>query len=460
MQISLILRFAFYRFLIDMSSMIEHCRSQILIKDDLMPKVLMISKYLPPMFDIGGKRAYKFAKYLPSLGWTPVLFVAKIPEGKAIDDSLAPLDEKIKIYHEYIPTWFKESQNNLSDATIQRHTKPKSKLSLWLDRCFAWPVDRHLILSLRNAWVLKKIVEQENISVIWATSAPYSSLVFGALLKWLTQKPLCLDLRDPWTLNFLEKKRPNWVKTINQWVEKKVITYADQVLFTAESTTNAYREKYKGLVKENHFQTITNAFDPEIKNAIHARDISQDQFRLVHFGNCYGPRRLIAILEALVYLRDKMHQNIDRFELLNLGKISDEDLEFAQQHQLIHIFKFQRAVPYVQGLEILAQAQLQILMAYGDETLFIPAKFFDYLLTGAKILCISQPSELTQYIEETQTGHHFTADQIEDLARFMNQEYLNFQNKIKISIDQASIDRFSAIETTKQFVKILDSLQK
>lgn len=432
-----------------------------------MPKILMIAKLFPPMFDIGGKRAYRFAKYLHEMGWQPVLFISQMPANKAKDESLKPLNPEIKVYAEYLPPWFKDSGNNLSDATIQRHQPKKNRILLFLEKLFAWPVDRHIWLSFRNALKLKKIIKDEQVDLIWATSAPYSSLIFGALAKWLTGKPLCLDLRDPWTLNFLEKNRPAWVQWLNQKIEKKVICYADQVVFTCEATTQAYQKKYPFL-KSDHFKTITNAFDPDLmpQNLMPQAQILSEQskksFQMVHFGNCYGPRNLRSILEALVELRDQLGIDLSNLELLNLGKISDEDLAFAQNHQLSDLFVFKKAVPYQEGLSLLKQSQLQILMAYGDETLFIPAKFFDYLLTQSPILCISQPSDLTDYIDQTKTGVHFAPHQTKEIALFLKDCLSQSQilESIRIHRNIKRIDDFGASYTTQQLIAIFEKILK
>ena len=36
-------------------------------------RVLIISRYFPPLYDVGGKRAYRFALHLPDHGWQPII---------------------------------------------------------------------------------------------------------------------------------------------------------------------------------------------------------------------------------------------------------------------------------------------------------------------------------------------------------------------------------------------------
>ena len=42
--------------------------------DDELRKVLMLSYVFPPFFSVGGSiRVVKFVKYLPALGWLPMV---------------------------------------------------------------------------------------------------------------------------------------------------------------------------------------------------------------------------------------------------------------------------------------------------------------------------------------------------------------------------------------------------
>ena len=50
-----------------------------------MKRVLIITYYWPPSGGSGVQRWVKFAKYLPSEGWQPVIYTPENPELTAID---------------------------------------------------------------------------------------------------------------------------------------------------------------------------------------------------------------------------------------------------------------------------------------------------------------------------------------------------------------------------------------
>ena len=51
-------------------------------------RVLIISYYWPPTGGSGVQRWVKFAKYLPSEGWQPVIYTPLNPEAITVDESL------------------------------------------------------------------------------------------------------------------------------------------------------------------------------------------------------------------------------------------------------------------------------------------------------------------------------------------------------------------------------------
>ncbi len=63
-----------------------------------MKRVLIISYYWPPTGGSGVQRWVKFAKYLPSEGWQPVVYTPLNPERMVVDEKLGndvPPEEEI-----------------------------------------------------------------------------------------------------------------------------------------------------------------------------------------------------------------------------------------------------------------------------------------------------------------------------------------------------------------------------
>ena len=422
-----------------------------------MRTVLFISRYFPPMFDVGGKRAYRFARYLPSHGWRPIVWTGPVPTEKAIDPTPIDLPNEVMVLRHYYPSFAKEATGRMSDGTVaspvKRAASPSPALELW--RQLKSPVDSELWLAPRAARALSKVIEENNVDAIYATSSPYSALVYGAAARAMSGLPLCLDLRDPWTLNFLHARRPGWVRPIDAWIEEALFRYAQRVVFTAESASEAYRAHLPDL-PPGHIRTITNSFDPVQRPSAAS---PSGPITLTHFGNCYGPRSLATLIRALRRLLDTRALDPASIRILNLGRLADDDLALAASLGVGDLLQSRPFVPYEEGLELLAGSDLQILLAYGDETLFIPAKFFDYLLTGAPILGLARPSELTDYIDQTGSGLWVEPDDVEGCAAIIGASIDARLGETSVASRVAhEVDRFSSPRTAESLARLLDEL--
>jgi hypothetical protein len=146
---------------------------------DEMRTVLMLAYVFPPFFSIGGSiRAVKFAKYLPALGWRPLVLtiddrretVSQRREGSA--SLLEEIPAEAHIYR---------TSSGEPAAHIQqkgREAREKSRLAApiinLLSRLRRWAY-RHLLLpdahitwlpaALRHG---RRIVRDEGVDVIWA----------------------------------------------------------------------------------------------------------------------------------------------------------------------------------------------------------------------------------------------------------------------------------------------------
>lgn len=372
--------------------------------------VLLVSRWFPPAFQIGGKRAFRFARHLPAHGWRPIVWTGALDEDVPRDRTPIELPPEVVVDRTLVPRWWPEPRRRLvigADTTPGHGMKPPGPLER-LRRQVALPVGEELLLLPVLLRRLATLVQRHRPDVIMATSSPYWTLVLGAVAAERFGLPLVLDLRDPWTPNFLQAHKAGWVRRAEAVAERRCLAAAAHVTFTAPATTAAYQALYPELAPR--LSTITNAFDPAQAPARAAEPgLGPGSGRLlVHFGNCYGKRRLDAVLRGLAALRDEHGQPLDDVRLLNLGKPDAEDLALAER--LGVRLEVQPFLPLAEGLALLAAADVQLLVGYGDEPMFIPAKLFDYLLSGAPILAVGRADEVAEIVRRTGTGLSVTGD--------------------------------------------------
>jgi glycosyltransferase involved in cell wall biosynthesis len=420
--------------------------------------VLVVSRFFPPMFDVGGKRAWRFAKYLPEHGWRAVVITDQAPIDRPLDGSIE-IPPDLEIIREYYPSWWSRPRNAGSDGTIAAPIEsPRRKASGILRRIsrqLRVPVGDDVVLAPRFARLARSVARRSGARAIFATSAPYSALVFGAAASRSTGLPLCLDLRDPWSLNFFQQDKPAWVRHAEALTERRLLEAADRVTFTSESTASAYRSRYP-TIPSDKIVCITNSFDPAQKPDPAPR--TDDTLKIVHFGNVYGRRTLAPVLLGLEALRRRGVPGADRIRIVNLGRITRDDLELSERLGVAGQLSSQPFVPYQEGLEALASADVQLLLGYADETLFLPAKLFDYLMTGAPILCIAPESELTRIVRDTGAGAACDPADVEAIASALEHALSPLGLRQGRPLDALAVRRYSARQTAGQLAELLDEM--
>lgn len=386
----------------------------------------------------------------------------RVPAGRRVDTTLTDgLPPEAEVVRTYYPRAWKEKARAETDGTVATATKKKTFPPEGLLERAAWqvrvPVGDDVWLAPRFAWVARKIASQHSIDAVFATSSPYSALVFGATARRaLGGVPLCLDLRDPWSMNFLQMRKPPWVRRVERSLEERLLLSADRVTLTCESAAEAYRRAYD--LPPERVRCIYNSFDPEHRPAPPRERTGP--VTLVHFGNVYGERRLDTVLRAVARLRERRGVAPDALRIVNLGRVAEDDVALAGELGVGGFLEARPVVPYKEGLEVLAGADLQILLGYGEETLFVPAKLYDYFVSGSPILCVAPAgSELSGIVERTGAGRSVDPADVEGTAGAIAAAIDARAGGPPIAHrDEDAIARFSAPRTAEELAKLLDEM--
>ena len=165
-----------------------------------MKRVLIISYNFPPMGMGGVQRATKFAKYLPSFGWEPIILTVKDVDYFAKDYTLLKelsSDTKVIRTGSFDPLrlsyLLKSIMKKNKKSRGETYTPLKAKILSWLffpDNKIGW-----IPFALSKGL---KICKNEKIDLIFSTSPPPSLHLIGYFLKKLTGKVWLADFRDEW----------------------------------------------------------------------------------------------------------------------------------------------------------------------------------------------------------------------------------------------------------------------
>ena len=161
----------------------------------------------------------------------------------------------------------------------------------------------------------------------------------------------------------------------------------------------------------------------------------------------------------MVLLEQRGVPDAERIRLVNLGRPAKADLDLLDELGMPDRLTWGPFVPYAEGIQTLAESDVQLLLAYGDETLYVPAKTFDYFLTGAPMLCLTASDELRRMVESTSTGLVSAPRDVETVAQHLISVIAAWRAKQPVCVpDPHEVVKYSSPHTAAQLAQLLDSL--
>ena len=233
-----------------------------------MKRVLIISYYWPPSGGSGVQRWVKFAKFLPSEGWQPVVYTPENPELTTIDHTL---EEEIPAEAEILKTHITEpyglyrkifgggenaTQGEVNPINGQDKTF-KQKVSMLIRGNLFIP-DPRCFWIRPSVRFLRKYLKRHPVDIIISTGPPHSMHLIAMKLARTTGLPWIADFRDPWTRMFYFKHLPmcGWAVRLHKHLEKKVLDRASAVV----AVSPPVQQDFRGMTG-TRVELITNGYD-------------------------------------------------------------------------------------------------------------------------------------------------------------------------------------------------------
>jgi glycosyltransferase involved in cell wall biosynthesis len=423
-----------------------------------MKKVLIIAYYWPPAGGPGVQRWLKFVKYLREFNLEPVVYVPENPHYPITDNTfLNEVPDNITIYKQPIfePYRFanvlsskktKRISSGIIQSTNQSFTE---KLLLWIRGNFFIP-------DARKYWVrpsvefLHSILQKEAIDTIITTGPPHSVHLIGHFLKQHNKVQWMADFRDPWTsIGYHKKlKLTPWAKSRHKELEALVLTTADKIMVTSQTTKKEFRKLTNKPIK-----VITNGYDivKPIKLAL------DKKFTISHIGSMLSgrnPENLWQVLSELIKENEAFRKALC---LQFIGVISKDVLEHIKAHGLeLHLdvigyVSHEEALRYQQRSQVLLLAEIDSPETRG----IIPGKLFEYMASGRPILGVGPKDwEVADIVSQTKTGAIFEYTSHADLKNVLLNWFHQYE-KQDLKVSSVHVDKYSRRELTRQLAEFI-----
>lgn len=445
------------------------------LREEKSRKVLMVARAFPPFLPVGYSiRAIKFIKYLPSLGWEPVVL--------SVDDSqeyeTLPKVGSEALLSEIQPTVkiIRTRTGEPSLGYLQKETAfgRKNFITKMVVKIFGgarrWAFRNIFLPDRMITWLPfavgrgRQVVKAEGIDVIFATCPPHSSALTGAVLKLVTRKPLVLDFRDDWIDTPWHLAKPALIRAIEKMLEKWAVKMADKVILVTEWSRKAFQDRYPAQPREK-FIFIPNGCDLGELEALKPIAPAQraDKFTVVHAGSLNvssvwgrSPAGLFQSLQKLLRENPQMKENLV-FKFA--GDLPVEFQNLADEMGLSAVIQGLGHLPHDAVLRLIKSADLLLAMNYEGWATLIPGKIYEYWAAGGPpILLLSCPGAATDFVCQHNLGIAVEPYDVEGIQQAILKIYRQSRTSSPWRIKPDGVEAFDRQALTRQLAQVFFTL--
>ncbi|MEX2116552.1 MAG: glycosyltransferase family 4 protein [Bacteroidota bacterium] len=421
---------------------------------DLQRNVLIIAYYFPPMGLGGVQRTLKFAKYLPTFGWRPIVLTVGPTGYYAFDESLLKEVEESGI--EVIRTGsFDPNRIFKNKGPVRQPREVVRKMLQFLGDCFFIP-DTKIGWKRKAVKAASEILKTRKIDAILATAPPQTDFLIGLTLKRKFKVPLVLDYRDPW----LENPFKYFPTPIHRWwhkrLERKVVRGCDRIVVT-------HRRVKESLVKRHPFLTymdvtiISQGFDPaDMDMPIVEQTGSRQKLRITHAGTFYAGRTPEPMFRALQSLFKATPGIRGRIELNFVGNTRKEDQALVSKLGLQNDVNFLGYLDHRVCIKHLMEAD--VLWFVLDNDFQSPGKLYEYFAVRKPILASVVEGYTKQLLGESGIALCVALADVPAHEKALQELLAMFDRKQLPSPSNEFIKRLDRQALTGELAKLLETL--
>ncbi|MGI9526412.1 MAG: glycosyltransferase family 4 protein [Weeksellaceae bacterium] len=426
-------------------------------------KVLLLTYYWPPAGGAGVQRWLKMSKHLAK-SFDLSIYIPEQAHYATKDESLlAEVPENVNIIsHKIIePYAFAEKLTPKNKAYQKGQIEDPDKQSL-LSKASLWVRANLFIPDARAWWImssysfLKKYLKENPQDIIITTGPPHSVHVIGLRLKLnLPELKWIADFRDPWTQIDYFDKLPLSQSSIKKHhkLEKEVLKYADSIVTVSPSWADDLSK-----IANKEVKIIFNGYD----SANFKKEIEPiEEFTISYVGSLNDDRNPTVLWKAL----DELCKNetfLNDLQLKLIGHISEHvksELEtYPRLKQVVHYIPY---LPHQEAINELQKSHILLLLINetSNEKGIIPGKFFEYLASKRKILCLgSEGIDIQHLIEKINAGVFVERNDENKMKETLNIWHKKFKAGLLNKSMKQNHCAYARKESANKYIHLIDNI--
>ncbi len=437
-----------------------------------MKSVLMLAYRYPPckLYEVGGQRPQKFAKYLPQFGWRPILITrlweqAESQRGSVqVTDDLSRDGSRFHINARLLKQW-----SGRQPFIVRVPCKPylyvflSEKLNQ-LSRHFILLVPLRKIFSMIRGWTLlqspwikhaktlaDEIIAETPIDAIFATLAPAESLYLATKLSRKHRIPLIIDFRDEW-----KKMYPyDLVLRLYAFRARRCLRSAAKSIQVTQELAETESKYLKSPM-----EYIPNGFDHEEYEFSPPEKGENDPFSLVFTGT-FAPHSSLIWRGIRLFIDENSELiNPDVFRFYYYGLSTSYILEQVKKYDIESFASIHSLIPRQEALVRQKAATVLLLHTYFPGLKgFATGKIYEYFGARRPILAVpGRNSTIEALLSETQAGRVVSSER--EVAECLLQWFLEWRRTGDVAYQgvPAALLRYTRKKQTQKLAGLLDQI--
>lgn len=427
-----------------------------------MKKILIITYYWPPSGGGGVQRWLKMTKYLPELGWQPIIYTPQNPDPSVLDESLISeihpdiIEIKTRIWEPY--NIYRKISGKKKETRFKAGFVSEASSGSWKNKLAVFLRGNLLIPDPRKFWIkpsvkyLSKYLKKNPVDLIVSTGPPHSMHLIALKLKKKIDVKWIADFRDPWTnIDFYSKLRlTTWADKKHRKLEKSVIQSADYVV-----TVSPHCAKDLSKVPGKKVKVINNGFDPQDFEALHAS--LDKEFSITHFGAFNKDRNPAGLWKVLGSICEENKDFKDKLQIRLIGQTDESVLLDIKKNGLEGNLILIDHLPHKKGLEQLAKSQVLLLPINDAPNAkgILPGKMYEYIALKRPVLAIGPGgADFIHIINETNSGVAIDFNDLKGMKDTLF-KYFELYKADQLYIRSSSYEKYSRKNLAAEFINLI-----
>ena len=340
-----------------------------------MKRLLMIAFHFPPLAGSSGiQRTLRFARYLPTNGWEPIVLTAH-PRAyeRTSPDQLQDISRELRVVR--AQAWDTARHFAIAGRYVGALARP--------DRWLSWKYD-----AIRQGL---RIIRELRPDAIWSTYPIATAHLIGYALQQRSGLPWFADFRDPMAQEGYPADPVTWREF--KKIEAQAAQHAAGMIFTTPGACDDYRQRYPDAHARIH--QIENGYDeaPFQDIAPSTDPITPGRLTLLHSGIVYpserDPRPLFDALAALKEWNPEIASRL-KVRLRACAHEGFVDQEVSRRN-IADLVEALPPVSYREALEEMCRADGLLVMQASNCNAQIPAKLYEYFRAGRPMIALTDP---------------------------------------------------------------------